>query len=134
MRGRVIGPKGKPLDGVCVNLLRPRQDEWGPSDCTDGQGRFEITSIPQGDYVLVANQDGKPSSREPFPRIFYPNVYERDRAAVINIRAGETIDNIDIVIPKLEETITIKGVFRYSDGQPVIEEWVKFKVTKPDSK
>ncbi len=134
VRGRVIGPKGKPMDRVCVYLLRPGQDEWGPSDCTNEQGRFEITSIPQGDYVLVANQDGKPSNREPFPRIFYPNVYERDRAAVINIRAGDTIDNIDIVIPRLEEMITIEGVLRYSDGQPVIEEWVKFKVTRTDNK
>lgn len=134
VRGRVIGPKGKPMDRVCVYLLRPGQESWGPSDCTDEQGRFEITSIRQGEYVLVANQDGKPSNREPFQRIFYPNVYERDRAAVINIRAGDTIDNIDLVIPKLEETITIEGVLRYSDGQPASEEWVKFKVTKPDSK
>ncbi len=131
--GRVIGPKGKPMDGVCVYLLRPGQDAWGPSDCTNEQGRFDITSIPQGEYVLVANQDGKPSNREPFPRIFYPNVYERDRAAVINIGPGDTIDNIDIVIPKLEETITIEGVLRYSDGQPAIEEWVKFKA-KADTK
>lgn len=134
VRGRVIGPKGKPLDRVCVYLLRPRQEAWGPSDCTNEQGRFEITSIPPGEYVLVANQDGKPSNREPFPRIFYPNVSERQRAAVINIRAGDSLDDIDIVIPKLEETITIEGVLRYSDGHPVIEEWVKFKVAKPDSK
>ena len=98
------------------------------------KGRFEITSIPQGEYVLVANQDGKPSNREPFRKIFYPNVSERDRAAVISIGPGDTIDNIDIVIPKLEETITIEGVLSYSDGKPAVEEWVKFKVTKPDDK
>ena len=73
------------MEAVCVYLLRPGQDQWGPSDCTNEQGRFDITSIPAGEYVLVANQDGKPSSLEPFPRVFYPNVYERDRAAVINI-------------------------------------------------
>jgi hypothetical protein len=134
VRGRVIGPKGKPMDRVCVYLLRPGQEAWGPSDCTNEQGRFEITSIPQGEYVLVANQDGKPSNREPFQRIFYPSVSERDRAAVINITAGDTLDNIDIVIPKLEETITIEGVLQYSDGEPVSENRVKFKVTKPDSK
>lgn len=134
VRGRVIGPKGKPMHGVCVYLLRPKQEAWEPSDCTNEQGHFEITSIPEGEYVLVANQDGKPSTREPFQRIFYPNVSERDRAAVINIRAGDTIDNLDIVIPRLEEMITIEGVLRYSDGQPVIEEWVKFKVSKTDSK
>jgi hypothetical protein len=134
VRGRVIGPKGKPMDRVCVYLLRPEQEAWGPSGCTNEQGRFEITSIPPGEYVLVANQNGKPSTREPFQRTFYPNVSERERAAVISISTGDTIDNIDIVIPKLEETITIEGVLRYSDDQPVIKKWVNFKVTRADSK
>ena len=48
--------------------------------------------------------------------------------------AGETVDNIDLVIPKLEETITIEGVLRYSDGKPVVEKYVNFKVSKPDDK
>ena len=51
---------------------------------------------------------------------------------MISIGPGDAIDNIDIVIPKLEETITIEGVLRYSDGKPAVEEWVKFKVTKAD--
>lgn len=115
-RGRVVGPDGKPMHKVCVYLLRPGRDGWGPSDCTDRQGRFEITSIPQGEYVLVANQDGKLSSHKPFARTFYPNVPERERAAVIMIGPGETVENLDIVISALEETITIQGVLRYSDG------------------
>ena len=41
---------------------------------------------------------------------------------------------MDIVIPKLEETIKIKGVLRYSDGKPAIEQWVKFKVAPADDK
>lgn len=134
VRGRVLGPKGKPMERVCVYLLGPEQEKWGPSDCTDEQGRFEITSIPLGEYVLVANKDGKPSDREPFGKIFYPNVVERDRAAVLHIGAGDFIGNIDIVIPRLEETITIEGVLRYSNGKPAVEEWVKFKITKADDK
>ncbi|HET7286601.1 MAG TPA: hypothetical protein VFI71_03985, partial [Pyrinomonadaceae bacterium] len=59
---------------------------------------------------------------------------ERERAAMISIEPGETVDNIDLVIPKLEETITVKGVLRYSDGNPVVEEWIKFKVTQTNDK
>src|SRR6185436_3337351 len=106
-------PKGKGMNHVCVYLLRPGQDAWGPSNCTDEEGRFEITEIPEGEYVLVANQDGKLSNREPFSKIFYPNVAERERAAVINISPGEKLANLDIFIPKVEETVTISGVFRY---------------------
>ena len=134
VRGRVLDSTGRAMYRVCVYLLRPEQGAWGPSDCTDEQGRFNITEVPEGEYVLVANQDGKPSNREPFSKIFYPNVMERERAAVISVRPGARIANLDIVIPKLEETVTVSGVLRYSDGKPVAEEWVKFKVTKPNEK
>lgn len=132
VRGRVLGPKGRPMSRVCVYLWPPGSEPWGPFDCTDEQGRFEITSIPKGEYVLVANRSGKLRSQEPFRQIFYPNVSERERAAVIAIGPGETIENLDIVIPALEEMITIEGVLHYSDGTPVAEEWVKFKATKKD--
>jgi hypothetical protein len=134
VRGRVLDPKGRGMEGVCVYLQRPGQDAGGSFDCTDERGRFEITGIPEGNYVLVANQDGKPSNREPFPRIFYPNVAERERAVVIDIAPGQKITNLDIVIPKLEETITITGVLQYSDGKPVVEDWVSFKVTSKNEK
>ena len=105
VRGRVLGPNGKPLLEVCVYLLRPGQDSWGPSNCTGEEGRFEITAVPQGEYVLVANQYGKPSSREPFARIFYPSVAERERAATIYVNPGDVIEDIDIIVPKLLETV-----------------------------
>lgn len=134
VRGRVIGPKGRPLGGVCVYLWPPGAEPWGWFDCTDEQGRFEITSVAKGEYVLVANRDGKLSSRHPFKQIFYPNVSERARAAVLTIGPGETIEDLDIVIPALEEMVTIEGVLHYSDGKPVAEESVNFEATKKDEK
>ena len=134
VRGRVLGPKGTPLPGVCVNLLQREEDTSYERGCTDEQGRFEITSIPKGDYVLVANQDGKFSIREPFRKTFYPNVTERERAAIISIVPGQILEDIDVVIPQLEETITIEGVLRYSDGKPVPDYGINFKVTKKDNK
>ena len=73
------------------------------------------------------------SDREPFRTIYYPNVSDRERAAVIAIEPGTTINNINIVVPKLEETITIEGVLRYSDGSLVAEEWVKFRAINTDN-
>ena len=134
VRGRVLGPKGIPMPGVCVSLLPPGEDKWGPSDCADEQGRFEIQSVPKGDHVLVANYKGQLSTREPFPKIFYPSVAERERAAVINVAPGETLEDVDIVIPELEETITIEGVLRYSDAKPAAGHYVKFKVTQANTR
>lgn len=132
IRGKVLDPVGKPLERACVNALTPEQKEkWGPTGCTNAKGEFEITSIPEGDYILVLNQNGKLSNREPFARLYYPNVTERERAAVITIGPGDTIEDINIVVPKLAEMITIEGVLRYSDGKPVTGEWVRFE-TKDD--
>jgi len=97
VRGRVIGPKGKPLKGVRVSILRPGQDDGPQLDYTDEEGRFEIRGIPRGDYVLVADHSDKPN--KPLRKIFYPNVTERERATVITIGPGDVLENLDIVIP-----------------------------------
>jgi len=134
VRGRVLGPKGRPLNNVCVYLLAPGRNDWGPSGCTNPQGRFEITSVPPGEYVLVANQDDKPSDRKPFRRIFYPGVSERERAAVIVIGPGDVVENVDLVIPLLEEMITVSGVVLYSDGEPANNKQVEFKPSAEHNK
>ena len=53
---------------------------------------------------------------------------------VINISPGETIEDVDIVVPQLAETITIEGVLRYSDGKPVPDYGIDFKATRSDNK
>ena len=133
VRGRVLDPKGNPMPLVCVYLLHAGRDSSGPSGCTNQRGRFEITNIPADDYVLATNLS-KPTSREPFRTTFYPNVWERERAAVISIAPGQTIDDVDIVIPKFEETVTIKGWLRYSDGPRARLETVRFTVTSLNDK
>ena len=114
VRGSVLDPSGKPMYGVCVYLWRLDQKEgYGPFDCTDEKGRFEITSAPANEYVVVANNDGKLSVREPFRTLYYPNVSEREHAAVVTIGPGETINDINMVVPKLSDTVTVEGVLTY---------------------
>jgi hypothetical protein len=133
VRGKVIDPNGKPMSGVCVYLWRPDQKEgFGPFDCTDEKGQFEITEASAGQYIVVANNDGKLSASEPFTTIYYPNVLERERAAIITIGPGQVVNDINIVVPKLEETFVVEGILKYSDGKPVSEEWVEFEADKTD--
>lgn len=133
IRGKVLDPKGKPMIGACVTLRLPDAEKGGGGfDCTDDKGMFEIDSVPRGSYIAVVNDDGKLSSREPFGTFYYPNVSERGRAAIINIGPGEVINDINIVVPALEETITVEGVVRYSDGKPVAEDYVEFKAQETD--
>jgi len=131
VRGTVFGPTGKPMSRVCAYLLSAADQEGGGGfDCTNEKGRFAIESVPEGSYVLVLNQDDTRSSDEPFPRIYYPGVMEREKAAIVTIGAGETIKDLNIVVPTLDETIAVTGVLRFSDDKPVAEEWVEFKAVK----
>jgi hypothetical protein len=131
VRGKVLDPQGKPMVGACVTLrLSEARLGGGGFDCTDERGIFEITSVPGGSYIVVVNDGGKLSSREPFRTLYYPNVSERERAAIITIGPGESINDINIVVPSLEEMITVEGVLRYSDGKPVADKYVEFKAEK----
>lgn len=130
VRGTVSDTSGNPMNGVCLNLV-PSDPEVknGPylADCSEGDGRFLIDVIPPGSYLLVVNKEGKISSSEPFPTFYYPNVFERERAAVITIAAGQHITDLDIHAPQMEPTVTVTGKFTYSDGKPVSDEFVEFK-------
>lgn len=129
IRGKVYDPRGRPLDNVCLNLVPVEGDHsnyFYKADCTEGGGMFEIREIPSGSYLLVVNKAGKISSSEPFKTFYHPDVFERERATVISIGAGETLEGLDIRAPHVEETITVEGVFLYSDGKPVVGESVEF--------
>jgi hypothetical protein len=133
VEGSVVDADGNAMSGVCVYLWKPDQSKiFGPSDCTDEKGRFRIESFTANSYHLVVNRDGRPSSREPFPQVFYPGVTEREKAALITVVDGEVVKGINVVIPRLVETVTVEGVLLYSDDKPVVDNRVQFKTTSPD--
>lgn len=131
--GSVHDSNGKPMpevDAVLVPITaKNAHEQIGGSENTDKNGRFEIKSIEPGSYVLVLNEDGIRTNREPFDTIYYSNVSQRENATVITIAAGQFLRNIDIVVPAVE-TITVRGALRYSDNKPVPYEWVGFKAEK----
>jgi hypothetical protein len=130
--GRVFDPGGRPLDDVCVHAVPPDPNEKSGyhADCTTGGGKFQITELPPGNYILVINSTGGVSSTEPFKTFYYPNVTERERAGVFHVGAGDHLKGFDIYAPYAEATVTIEGVLLYSDGKPVADESVEFKAEK----
>lgn len=129
--GKVLNADGEPLPEVCLSLM-PADKVANPyfriNDCTDKDGRYELDDIPPGRYLIVVNEDGRLSGDEPFPTAYYPGVFERDRAAAVNVGEGEKRADFDIRIPSLLPTRTISGVVRYADGRPAAEALVQFKV------
>jgi hypothetical protein len=133
IRGRILDTDGKGMKDVCLDILPAlgRASRYlYKSDCSDRDGSFEITGIPPGRYVIAINKLGKVSSSSPFKTFYYPNVFEREKAAIITIVAGQTIQDINIFAPVMEDTVTVEGAAFYSDGKPVVDGWVYFKAEK----
>jgi hypothetical protein len=130
IRGRVIGSDGSALRNVCLKL-EPLALKVSPYfrifDCTDKDGSFELTDMPPGEYRLVANYDGEITSFAPFPALYYPGTPDKEKATVITVIAGAGPQKYDIVVPSRLPTKVLKGVLRYSDGRPVVNEIVSFK-------
>lgn len=123
--GKIFDPNGKPMKGVCIKAVSTELaagDYRGHSDCTEADGSFSISEVSPDNYILVVNDDGKIDSDEPFGTLFYPGVVERDKAAIVSIRAGEFLKDINVQIPAFEEIITVEGRFLYADGKPVVDE------------
>jgi hypothetical protein len=131
IRGHIYDPLGQPMNGVCLKLV-PADGTKGPylADCTEKGGAFQIDEIPPGRYVIVVNDEGKKTSTEPFGTFYYPNAVKREEATVFNIGVGDFIEDVEIY-PAIEvKTVTVEGVFLYSDGKPVADERVTFNATR----
>ncbi|HEX7334104.1 MAG TPA: carboxypeptidase-like regulatory domain-containing protein [Pyrinomonadaceae bacterium] len=131
--GRVIGADGQVLPRVCLRLAlkgKSAASNWSIFDCTDKEGRYELTEIPPGEYLIVANDDGKISSNAPFPMAYFPGVFEKEKATVLTIAQSTNLEDYDIHIPSQESRKILQGVLQYSDGRPVADESVEFKANK----
>lgn len=135
IRGRVLGPSGRPMEDACVTLL-PAQGRvawyFNHSNCTGQDGSFQLTEIPPGSYIVVANKDGTITSRQPFRSVYYPNAYEREQAAVIKISEGDIREKIDVYVPDVKEVIRVRGVLLSSNGVPVVAASISFATVETD--
>jgi len=134
--GKVFGADGRPLNHVCVTAIsKDAEPDTGSFHygCTKENGSFKIDKIPLGDYLLVANEEGRITSTQPFPRVYYPGVFDRGKATVLTIASGDQRQDFDIHVPSEQPTWTIEGRLLYSDGRPVNSATVEFtEETAPD--
>jgi len=99
IRGRVVGPDGKPLAVTSVELYRAdffapdRQGAFGSQ--VDGRP-FDFSRLPPGDYVVVFNRQNFTSPDAPFHRTFYPGAPDVQGATSIHLSDGQQISDADI--------------------------------------
>lgn len=103
--GRVVDPRGQPLESVITHLLTAAGDSLVKSEVTGKEGRYAFTRIAPGQYKVIATLMGyKPVASAPFACTAGP-------AAVADLVLGEmTVNQLG------EVTVTAK--------MPVIEQQV----------
>jgi protocatechuate 3,4-dioxygenase beta subunit len=91
IRGRILTAGGRPARRALVRILAPAGGV--PRTVTANlEGRYEFTDVRAGDYRVSA---GKPG----FVALEYGQQRAFEHGKVLTVRAGETIEKIDITLP-----------------------------------
>ena len=128
--GRVTTATGKPLKRVCVSLVSVEDPERSLvcNSLSDPDGSFEIGSVSAGSYRLIINHENLKSNYQPFPKLYYPGVTTQEEAKVLTVKFGESIEGLNFVVPKLDETVVLDGIVRFANGRPASKSDVHFYV------
>lgn len=122
MTGRVTGPAGRPLAGICV-LVVGTSFAVGTETARNGTYQFGAGEFPPGSYPVVFTSSCR-STEDPFVPIapgpwapeWYKGEFARSRANLVQLRAGKVTRGINAV---MRHSARIGGVVTGSDGRPV---------------
>lgn len=121
--GQVMGPEGRPVPKAMVELIRLERFDAASrmeADRTwaDEEGRFQMSHIPPGRYLLGVNILSLSNRELPYPPAFYPGVAERSQATIINIDWGQKLTDANIQLGTKLIARTVKGIVLWPDGRP----------------
>ncbi|HEX8634986.1 MAG TPA: carboxypeptidase-like regulatory domain-containing protein [Pyrinomonadaceae bacterium] len=126
LKGRMLDAEGRPLSGVKVAMIAADGAETSLKDLstfTDQEGRYDLTAIPAGRYLLAFDLNSNwivaPDAHPPYPRTYYPGVWMAARATVITVVEGENLPAYDLQLPPLPTNRAVEFVVTWPDGRPV---------------
>jgi hypothetical protein len=127
--GTVSFDDGSPAIGMRFQVFRktekgdlttvglPLMDTWSIHAESDGHGRYSITNLPGGEYMVCTLMPT--DSEAAASRVCLGNVFRRKDAKTVKVAAGETAGDTDIEIP-LSGLHTVSGtVSALADGHPI---------------
>jgi len=121
--GRVTDAEGHPVPDIQVDLVfadGERRLRFANMVNGDKEGRYELTDIPPGRYLLGLNLNSFSPTDSPYPRTYYPGASDLAHATIIEMGEGQKLSNYDLRLPpKLIERL-IKGVVLWPDGRPAV--------------
>jgi len=84
---------------------------------TDAEGRFSLESVSPGRYLLGSNIIGLNTSS--VPSTYYPRQRSRTAAIPVEVRLGDTVDNLLFTLPDFGELRAIQICVVDENGRPV---------------
>lgn len=90
--GLILDAQGVPLASHSVNTVSLNGSVEERSAWTDTAGRFSISGLSDGDYILETNFDPYSNSLYPLGHLYSGNVRERQKAQPLSIRNGQPVD------------------------------------------
>lgn len=112
-RGRVVDPRGRPIEGATVRLGWPVRDAvpvMNSPTRTKRDGSFELLNLPPGEWRLEVELPEVSGALRP-PTIYFPGVLDVADAGSIELVAGQTLENITFVAPRISDnTLTVRVV------------------------
>ena len=125
--GKIIDADGRPAIQQPVRLVRadppdPRNPQLPVrtsgsfnSQVTDDRGIYRLFGLAPGRYKVATGrpEDGSPNitmaGRATYKEVFYPDVTDVAKAAVIEVSEGSEAANIDIALGRASETFSASG-------------------------
>lgn len=90
--GVILDEQGTPLNAHSVNTVSLDGSVEERGAWTDATGRFTIPGLSDGDYILETNFDAYSNSLFPLGHLYSGNVRDRQKAQVLSIRNGQSVD------------------------------------------
>jgi hypothetical protein len=129
--GRIVDSAGKTASAT-LQLIRAEDEKYSFSDYTEDDGEFVVDGVPPGRYLLyveiVSTDKASPAKTKEQP-FYYPGVFEREKATVIELKMGEQQRGYGFTLPPQLKVHTITGVIQYPDGRPAANAAVMLSIS-----
>jgi protocatechuate 3,4-dioxygenase beta subunit len=134
--GRVTDGDGNPVIAEPVTVAQVETNGQQPpargsldlrDRTTDDRGVYRIYGLPPGRYRVSVGQGGEEGGggfgfgrRKVFQRTYYPGVTEQAQARVVELKAGDEAEDVDISLGRPLKTYKASGRFVSAEtGEPV---------------
>lgn len=120
--GQLRSLDGQPAAGVTVDLVptRPRHPNELPfpveSAVTGADGRYELHTMPAGEYYLGVNLVQSPRAGNAYTRWFYPGTEDAANALRVRVSDEPGSTSYDMTLPAVQQARGIEGIVLWPDG------------------